>query len=389
MARILVVDEEQFVRREIARYLEEYGHEIYQLSSGYETLEVCKSIQFDLALIDYNLSEQNGLQVFQELRTILPSCLRILITGMLNLPEAIQAVKKGEITRIIEKPFQKERLISVINMAIELRQRMQEVAIIQHEASKNEELKFLDECLNKDLLHLSLQPMIEVTNNTTLGFEALLYSEHSILNTTHSLLSTVEKYKRFSEITSIAFGKAKEILESVPGEFKLFLNIHPDELEDMDLFLSILEQIKPWANRVVLEISGRRRLQSILQLEERVQIIHNLGFGLAVDDIGAGYDSLSVLADLNPNFIKVDITTVRGIYNDPQKQRFVQLLCRLASAIGAHVVAEGVERFEDFERLKECGDIIVQGYLFAHPSRDADSFLEVLKKDWTLLDTDI
>ena len=114
-----------------------------------------------------------------------------------------------------------------------------------------------------------------------------------------------------------------------------------------------------------------------------------MGFGLAVDDIGAGYDSLSVLADLNPNFIKVDITTVRGIYNNPQKQRFVQLLCRLGSAIGAHVVAEGVERFEDFERLKECGDIIVQGYLFARPSRDADSFLEVLKKDWTLLDTDI
>ena len=64
---------------------------------------------------------------------------------------------------------------------------------------------------------------------------------------------------------------------------------------------------KPWANRVVLEITERSRLQGIEAWDESVERVTQMGFSIAVDDLGAGYSSLSVLAELQPSYIKVDM----------------------------------------------------------------------------------
>jgi EAL domain-containing protein (putative c-di-GMP-specific phosphodiesterase class I) len=148
------------------------------------------------------------------------------------------------------------------------------------------------------------------------------------------------------------------------------MNLHPDELADPDGMCKSLEPLVPWAERVVLEITERSRLQGIEAWDESVERVTAMGFSIAVDDLGAGYSSLSVLAELQPSFIKVDMSIVRGIDCDPRKQRLVDLLCRFADATEACLIAEGVETEEEEAALRICGAHLLQGYLFGKPSTE-------------------
>ena len=126
--------------------------------------------------------------------------------------------------------------------------------------------------------------------------------------------------------------------------------------------------LAPWAQRIVLEITERSKLQGLDQWERSVEAVTELGFSVAVDDLGAGYSSLSVLAELQPSYIKVDMSIVRGVDHEPQKRRLVELLCRFAEATDALLVAEGVETPEEAETLRAIGAHLLQGYLFGRPS---------------------
>jgi EAL domain-containing protein (putative c-di-GMP-specific phosphodiesterase class I) len=159
-------------------------------------------------------------------------------------------------------------------------------------------------------------------------------------------------------------------MTQIPPGIKLFMNLHPDELADPDGMCRSLQPLQPWAESVVLEITERSRLQGIEAWDESVERVTAMGFSIAVDDLGAGYSSLSVLAELQPSFIKVDMSIVRGIDCDPRKQRLVDLLCRFADATNATLIAEGVETKEEATSLRECGAHLLQGYLFGKPSSE-------------------
>ena len=142
--------------------------------------------------------------------------------------------------------------------------------------------------------------------------------------------------------------------------------------------LERLQQLLPWSNRIVLEITERSRLQAIESWEETLDRVTGLGFNIAVDDLGAGYSSLSVLADLQPRYIKMDMSIIHGVDEDPRKRRLVELLCRFADATDAMIVAEGVETYPQASTLRECGAHYLQGYYFDRPSQfreDAELFL--------------
>jgi EAL domain-containing protein (putative c-di-GMP-specific phosphodiesterase class I) len=382
MARILTVDDEPLIRKQISRILVRQGHEVFQASHGKEALHLAASRSFDLALVDYNLPFFDGLEVLQRLREIQPACLRILITGMLNLPLAIEAVNCGEVTRVIEKPFKPDRLMMAVQETLNTRERMVEVARIQQEASQDEEKKLLIECLEGGHIHLALQPLISSGNGKAEAFEALLRSEHPILDGPLSVIRAAEKHNCLSELSSIIFHNAKVWLEKLSGDFSLFINIHPDELKDGESMCERLQMLLPWSHRIVLEITERSRLQAIDSWDSTLDRITNMGFLIAVDDLGAGYSSLSVLADLKPKYIKMDMSIIRDVYKVPRKRRLVELLCRFADATDAMIVAEGVEALEEAVVLKECGAHILQGYYFARPSLLIDDASKALFKDF-------
>ena len=384
MARILVVDDEPLIRKQIARILVKQGHDVQQASNASEALKYAGEKVFDLAIVDYNLPVKDGLYVLQSLREIQPGCLRILITGMLNLHLAVHAVNSGEISHVVEKPFKPTQLLQAIEASLTARKRMVEVARVQQEIAKDEERKILDECLNADYISLALQPLISGKTGEVQAFEALLRSKHPVLRGPLSIIRSAEKHNRLSHLSEIIFLKAKDWLCQIEGNFCLFINIHPDELADPTGMKKRLLLLKPWAHRVVLEITERSRLQSIDSWEETLESITQMGFLVAVDDLGSGYSSLSVLADLQPKYIKMDMAIIRNVHLEPRKRRLIEMLCKFAEATDAMIVAEGVEIEEEMKTLIECGAHLLQGYYFSKPQLSFEDVAMTKDKIWNL-----
>ena len=95
-----------------------------------------------------------------------------------------------------------------------------------------------------------------------------------------------------------------------------------------------------------------------------------MGFGLALDDVGAGQGALMLLAEVAPRFIKIDMSITRGIDSDAHKRKMVELLATFARSTGANLVAEGVEAEAEAKALEAAGVPLLQGYLYGRPTRE-------------------
>ena len=283
---------------------------------------------------------------------------------------AVEGAVGEEVMRVVEKPFESAGLVSAVEDAMVARRRMMEVCRVQEQAASEHEREMLEECLNTGALHLALQPIIQASDSKIVAFESLLRSTHPVLNSPLPVIRAAERNGMLNELALVVSERAAEWLQHLPMPIKLFMNLHPDELSQPDGICERLGALVPWASRVVLEITERSRLQGIEAWEQSVDRVTEMGFSIAVDDLGAGYSSLSVLAELQPSFIKVDMSIVRGIDTEPRKQRLVDLLTRFAEATGATLIAEGVETKEEAEALRECGAHWLQGYLFGRPSTE-------------------
>jgi len=124
--------------------------------------------------------------------------------------------------------------------------------------------------------------------------------------------------------------------------------------------------------RLKLELTETVLLTEVEDTIARMQALKLHGIGFSLDDFGTGYSSLSYLQRLPLDQLKIDQSFVRDMLRTPHAASIVQAIVQLASILGLHVVAEGVETDEQWERLREIGCDSFQGYLFAHPMAPAE-----------------
>src|SRR6478736_6772995 len=122
------------------------------------------------------------------------------------------------------------------------------------------------------------------------------------------------------------------------------------------------------AQRVVLELTDRASLDSVSDVRERLDRLRGLGFRVAIDDLGAGQGDSGTFAQLEPEFVKIDLSVIRGVDKDPSKQKMVQALVRLCHNMGKTVIAEGVENAGERDTLVETGCDFLQGYFLGSPA---------------------
>ena len=147
----------------------------------------------------------------------------------------------------------------------------------------------------------------------------------------------------------------------------LFVNLHARELLDETLYdqSSALAQAP---KRIVLELTERAQLETVPDVETRINRLRAIGFRVAIDDIGAGYSGLNSFTMLRPDLIKLDMALVRDIDKDPVKRRLAGLLIQLCKDLSIGVVGEGVETPAERDTLVDLGCHLLQGYLFGRPS---------------------
>jgi EAL domain-containing protein (putative c-di-GMP-specific phosphodiesterase class I) len=105
-------------------------------------------------------------------------------------------------------------------------------------------------------------------------------------------------------------------------------------------------------------------------LAAKVETLRKLGYRIAVDDLGAGYAGLASFSQLEPEFVKLDMSLVRGVDASTRKQSIIRAMTTLCSRdLSIQVVSEGVETAGERDALVLEGGDLLQGYLFAKPAR--------------------
>lgn len=120
-------------------------------------------------------------------------------------------------------------------------------------------------------------------------------------------------------------------------------------------------------SQLIFEITENEELVDKEHLKSIIREYKRQGFKTAIDDFGAGYSGLNLLAEFQPDIIKLDMALVRAIDTDPVRQAIVRGILGVCAALGIETIAEGVETIAEFEILRGMDVGLFQGYLFAKP----------------------
>lgn len=368
MSRILVVDDDAGLRDVLSAILLRLGHEVDTAADGTEALTRTLGADYDAAIVDYQIPPPNGLDVLNRLREIQPKCVRLLMSGTLDFPVVVDAVNRGEIARVIPKPFDRQLILSALESALEGRAKLREVYIGSLRDGFDQQHRQLEECLLSGALTLALQPLVRAIDYSVIGYEALLRSRHPGFDSPLAMISAAEAHGMIGRLADAVAGCVERVLTVMPADALLFMNSHPAELNDLEQVRRRLEPLAAHASRIVVEITERADVLQIMNWRHAVEFLTQAGFRIAVDDLGAGYNSLSVLAELRAAFVKVDMTIARDIDSDTRKQRLFELLVSVAKATQAQLIVEGIETHAEAEMVTRLGADFLQGYLFGRPT---------------------
>lgn len=244
-------------------------------------------------------------------------------------------------------------------------------------------LSALQTILNEKAVYSQYQPIVDI-HGGLYGYEALGRG------TRQELPSSPYELFRIAESME---GKAKELSElmrvkGVEGALgqggcpRLFVNTHPEELADLQALLDSLRSLRTVAPHVPMTLEIHEDgIANIETMKSFADALAELSFELAFDDFGAGQSRLSELADIDVDYVKFDIALIRGLPQAPEAKRtLVSSLCDMTRAMGAKVLAEGVETAEELALCREMKFDLIQGYYFGKPGNDLD-YLNPLKEN--------
>ena len=124
-------------------------------------------------------------------------------------------------------------------------------------------------------------------------------------------------------------------------------------------------------DKILFEVTEVERVASNEHLSEIINYYQSKGFKTALDDFGAGYAGLNLLAEFQPNIVKLDMALIRDIHIHPVKLTIVRKMHELNCELGITTLAEVVESIDELKVLRELGINLFQGYYFATPAFEA------------------
>ncbi len=216
-----------------------------------------------------------------------------------------------------------------------------------------------------DQLTLVYQPIVRASDGSLHGREALVRSKGP-LRTPGELFSTAEMLGEVPRLGHAIRCLVATDLSTVLPSGAVFVNVHPFELGHP--LLSHAEALSVHADRVFLEITERAQLRPEASLKQGLTLLREQGFRIALDDLGEGYAGLNWLTKLRPEVVKLDMSLVRDVDNNPLKQDIVATMVGLCHRSGTEVVAEGVETQAEASVLREHGCDYLQGFFFGRPA---------------------
>jgi blue light- and temperature-responsive anti-repressor len=212
------------------------------------------------------------------------------------------------------------------------------------------------------------QPIVDTQVREVVSYEALLRGPGN--ESAYQILRQVPAATMFA-FDLKARVKAIGLAMRLGISCNLNLNFLPRSLNSSaESILTTLEAAKRVnlpINRIVLEVVEGEIIDETSHFAELINEYRGLGLLLAIDDFGAGYSGLNLLADFQPDQVKLDMKLIRGIERHGPRQAIVRAINQICLDLGIDVVAEGVETELEYAWLASQGIHLYQGYLFAKP----------------------
>ncbi|MEI7607434.1 MAG: EAL domain-containing protein, partial [Rhodospirillaceae bacterium] len=218
---------------------------------------------------------------------------------------------------------------------------------------------------------MAFQPVVDVEARRIYAYEALVRGPNG--ESAASVLSQV------TDDTLYAFDQACRVKAiGAAARFgldrRLSINFLPNAVYHPEACLRLtLEAAREHdfpLDLITFEFTENERIIDRDHLKAIIATYRRHGFQTALDDFGAGYAGLALLADFQPDVIKIDRVLVTGVDTDKPRQAIIAGAVKTAAMLGLTVVAEGVERREEVETLRGMGISLFQGFLFARPALD-------------------
>lgn len=367
---VVIVDDEPPMLRALQRSLDG-AFQVAAFDAAEPAIERVRRGGVSVVLSDIGMPGMSGIELLGAVRQHDPDLPVVLITGNPSLESATKAIEHG-VFRYLPKPFDAQQLASLVAQASQLHRlaMLKREALELHGAQSTARQGALERSLRRALDSLSVvyQPIISNRERSVYGYEALVRSAEPDFPSPAHLLTAAEQTGTLHALGRVVRQLAIDGLRSVPDGTLLFLNLHPQDLADPELTRpgTLLAEN---AHRIVLEITERASLSGIGALEPTLSALRQLGFRIAIDDLGAGYAGLTSFALLEPEIVKLDMTLTRDVDQSPVKQKLVRSLSQLCGEMGMTIVVEGVETMAERDTLTALGCDLLQGYLFGMPGR--------------------
>jgi EAL domain-containing protein (putative c-di-GMP-specific phosphodiesterase class I) len=229
-----------------------------------------------------------------------------------------------------------------------------------------------------DIIHRNqftsyMQPILQAGTGVVYGYEFLLRPVENGIHFAPSQLFQVAQETGFhSFLDRAARHSAIQVgAKHLPAGIKRFVNFLPSSIYDprscLVHTLNSIQQLKQDPSDFVFEVVETEEIADIGHLSSIFSVYKQNGAKVALDDVGSGHSTLDVLIRLKPDYVKIDRSLVSFIDERPEQRKELERIVEISRSLGATVLAEGLERPEEYEVCKEAGVSLVQGYMFGKP----------------------
>ena len=228
---------------------------------------------------------------------------------------------------------------------------------------------------------MAFQPIVDVAAQRIWGHEALVRGPNGESATSILDNVTEDNRYRFDQLCRVkAIEAAGRLFDD--EDLRLSINFMPNAVYEpaacIRTSLEAARRVGFPSERIMFEFTEDERVHDAGHIERIISEYRRLGFITAIDDFGAGYAGLKLLADYQPDLLKIDMALLRGIDASQAKQTIVAGIAGIAHSLDITLIAEGVETEQELTVLRTTGIRLYQGYLFARPSFQALSPVAML-----------
>lgn len=216
------------------------------------------------------------------------------------------------------------------------------------------------------------QPIIDLRDASIFGHEGLIRGpSNSPLHSPLSLFKIASEHGLTLEVEHLCRQLILESFAQKAVASKVFLNVSPDCLLQPNMrsgeTLRYIQELGLDPRNVIIELTENAPAYDYDLLRAATRHYRDMGFEIAMDDLGEGFSSLRLWSELRPDYVKIDQHFIQGIDLDPVKRQFVRSIQQIAQNSGTKVIAEGIETPEEFSVILDLGIAYGQGYHIGRP----------------------